>query len=154
MSTRSPAAGIHRRGFVTARDPKTCRVRVQWPELDDTVSNWLDVPQQKTRDDKAVWLPDIGEYVLCLMDDRHEDGYVAGALYSAEDTVPSDDPDEHRIKYRDGTIDSYNRREHHWLLDLTACDGTIEIRTGTSQVLITPTNIYLRADRIDENDDR
>lgn len=154
MSTRAPAAGIHRRGFVATRDPATCRVRVRWPELDGVVSNWLDVPQAKSRDDKAVWLPDVDEYVLCLMDDRHEDGHVVGALYSETDRVPTQDPDVDHVTDRDGAVREYNRREHRYVIDLTACDGTIEIRTGTSELIVTPSNIYLRAERIDENDDR
>lgn len=141
--SRASNAGLHRRGFVVDRDPRTCRVRVRWPDLDGEVSAWLDVPQRKTLRDKDIWLPDIDEYVLCLMDRRHEDGYVVGALYSADDPVPSDDPDEHRITYGDGTVSAYNRRTHTLTLDVVAA-GTIRLRVGRSEIEITDGRIRIQ----------
>ena len=145
---------MYRLGIVTQTDPARCRVKVRFPARDNVESWWLAVEQRKTHRDKAYWMPDVGEHVACHLDAHGEDGVVSGAIYSSADPVPVASQDKRRTTYDDGTVEEYDRAQHHWLLDLTANGGTVEIRTGTSQVLITPESIYLRADQIDENDDR
>ena len=45
--------------------------------------------QPGTREDKAYWLPEIGEHVACLMDENAEAGIVLGSLYNSEDQPDS-----------------------------------------------------------------
>lgn len=90
-------------------DRKVGWVIVRFPDLGDMLTKWIPVLYTKTQDDKAFWTPDIGEQVMCMMDDRLEDGCVMGAVYSKVDQPPTDDMDEYGIKFEDGGWVSYNR---------------------------------------------
>ncbi|HJU29769.1 MAG TPA: phage baseplate assembly protein V, partial [Candidatus Binataceae bacterium] len=67
---------MFRVGLVNAQDPAKCAVRVAFPDRDQLQSWWLPVVVLKTQNDKSYWLPDIGEQVVCLMDEHDEDGAV------------------------------------------------------------------------------
>ena len=71
-----------RLGIVKEQDVSLARLRVTFNEFDQMLSYWLPVVVTKTQNDKAYWLPDIGEQVVCLMDERDEAGVVLGAIYS------------------------------------------------------------------------
>jgi phage baseplate assembly protein V len=131
-----------RRGIVVAVDEKTARVRVQMPDLDGIVSNWLPVLQHKTHKDKAYWLPDIGEYVIVAFDEEgeHSDGYVLGAIYSEADKPPITDKNKYFIRFSDGTEIEYDRKQHQLRISVK---GNITIEaTG---------NIVIKGSRIDLN---
>jgi len=117
------------RGIVVAVDEQTARVRVQMPDLDGLVSNWLPVVHHKTQKDKAYWLPDIGEYVVVAFDEEgeHSDGYVIGAIYNDKDTPPVVSKDKFFVRFEDGTEIEYDRKSH--LLRVKA--PTVQIQAGT-----------------------
>ena len=64
-----------------------------FPDRDQMQSWWLPVILPKTQNDKAYWIPDVGEQVVCLMDAHDEDGAVVGAISSAADATPVNSPD-------------------------------------------------------------
>lgn len=118
-------------GVVTAADSEKCRVRVQFPDRDEVVSYWLPVMQKKTLKDKAYWMPDIQEHVVCLMDENDEFGVVLGAIYSDADTPPVDSQNKCHIVFEDGTVIEYDRSAHK----LTATvQGDIEVEATGSLV--------------------
>lgn len=143
-----------RPGIVVERDTAKCRVRVTFPDHSGMISYWLPVLQRNSLKNRDYAVPDIGEHVVCLVDDNAEQGYVVGAFFSDADPAPADDGDLRTVVFEDGAVESYDRRTHHRLLDLTACGGTFEVRTGTSTIIVRPGSIVIRADRIDYNDDR
>jgi phage baseplate assembly protein V len=81
------------------------------------LSYWLPICFQKTQNDKSYWIPDIGEQVVCLMDERDEAGAILGSIYSTADRPPTDpntgnpvqsgDIEQHT--YKDGTTVQFNR---------------------------------------------
>lgn len=71
-------------GIVSQINPLLAQVRVNFGD-DDSTSFWLSVLQTKTLKDKFYSMPDIGEQVVCLMDENSEDGVILGAIYSSED---------------------------------------------------------------------
>lgn len=78
-------------GIVSATDPAAGKVRVTLTAMDNLPTDWLGVSQDfGTRTNKAFRLPDEGEQVICLLDNRSEEGVVLGSIYNSED-VP--DPD-------------------------------------------------------------
>lgn len=80
---------VLRVGTVVARDEATCRVRVQLRDNDRLVSWWCQVLMKKTHLDKEYWLPDIDELVVCaFLPYGHEQGFVLGSAYNAEDRPP------------------------------------------------------------------
>lgn len=72
-------------GIVTQINPINVQARVSF-EDDDSISYWLPVMQTKTLKDKFYSMPNIGEQVVCLMDENSEDGVVLGSIYSSVDT--------------------------------------------------------------------
>lgn len=73
-------------GIVSQINPVLTQARVSF-EDDESTSFWLPVLQTKTLKDKFYSMPDIGELVVCLMDENSEDGVILGAIYSTEDTA-------------------------------------------------------------------
>ena len=86
-------------------------------EFDQMLSYWLPVVMPKTQNDKAYWLPDIGEQVVCLMDARDEVGVVLGAIYSQADTTPVQSADKYHLGFKDGTSIEYDREAHAFALN-------------------------------------
>lgn len=135
-------------GIVTAQQVVTgagasgagCRVRVQFPDLDQLQSWWLPVVQRGTHDDKDFWMPDIGEQVVVLMDQFYEDGAVLGAIYSTVDTVPAGmTPDKRHLTVKDGAVFEYDRAQHALTVTLppgaTLAVSVSASQGGTSQAL-------------------
>lgn len=71
-------------GIVTQINPITVQARVSF-EDDNSISYWLPVMQTKTLKYKFYSMPDIGEQVVCLMDENSEDGVILGSIYSSVD---------------------------------------------------------------------
>ena len=103
---------MFRIGIVKAQDLQNCRVRVVFPDHDQLQSWWLPIVVPKSQNDKFYWIPDIGEQVVCLMDERDEDGAVLGAIYSAADLTPMQSADTFNLSVKDGTSFAYNRVSH------------------------------------------
>lgn len=112
-----------RLGIVKDQDLSLGRLRVTFNDFDRMLSYWLPVVVSKTQDDKAYWLPDIGEQVVCLMDERDEAGVVLGAIYSQADATPVQSADKCHLGFKDGTKVEYDRSLH--VLALTFQDGTV-----------------------------
>ena len=72
-------------GIISQINPQTVQARVKFGD-DESTSFWIPILQTKTMKDKFYAMPDIGEQVVCLMDENSEDGVVLGSIYSTEDT--------------------------------------------------------------------
>jgi phage baseplate assembly protein gpV len=99
-------------GIVQQQDAAHAKVRVVFPDYDEVVSWWLPVIFAKTQNDKAYWIPDVGEQVVCLMDLRDEAGAVLGAIYSNADLPPVNSADKFHLAFKDGTSVDYDRGAH------------------------------------------
>lgn len=101
-------------GIVTAQQVTPFpAVRVKFPERDNIVSYWLPLSVRSSQDDKDFWMPDIGEQVLCLMDEHDENGAVLGAIYSNVDTpVGWAAVGVRGFQASDGAVVTYNRNTH------------------------------------------
>lgn len=115
-------------GVVTATDPTTCRVRVQYKDNESVESYWLAVAQRKTFGDRDYHMPDVGEHVACLIDAHNEEGVVLGAIYSAADPAPVADQDKRHLAFKDGAVFEYDREAHR--LTVTMPDGQARISIG------------------------
>jgi phage baseplate assembly protein V len=113
-------------GLVTTQDLQNCRVRVKFPDRNQMVSWWLPVVMAKTQNDKFYDLPDIGEQVVCLMDEHDEDGAVLGAIYSQVDTTPVQSADKWHVTMKDGSTFEYDRSSQTLTVSV-ARSGTINI---------------------------
>jgi phage baseplate assembly protein gpV len=88
-------------------------------EEDDFVSDFIPQLYFHTKDDQDYHSFAVREYVACLMDYRCEHGVILGAIYTESDEVPSGASAEKWIrKYKDGTIQTYDKQAHKWDLKL------------------------------------
>ena len=129
-----------------AQDAVNCRVRVRFPDRNNMLSYWLPIVVTKSQDDKAYWLPDLGEQVVCTMDEHDEDGAVLGAIYSSVDTTPAGvSANIRQLLLSDGANFKYDKGTHALTVALpagatmtvTANGATIEI-DSSGNVLISP----------------
>ncbi len=103
---------MFRVGLVKQQDLQGARVRVAFPDRDQMLSYWLPILFPKTQNDKGYWVPDIGEQVVCLMDEHDEAGAVLGAIYSSADTPPVQSADKYHMSFKDGASIEYDRAAH------------------------------------------
>ena len=128
----SPAFRV---GIVSAQNPATARVRVTFPDRSQLQSWWLGVVVPKTQNDKAYWMPDLGEQVICLMDEYDEDGAVLGALYSTVDTPPVTSVDKYHWTMKDGATFEYDRAIHALAIALPN-GGTLSVSANGATIAI------------------
>lgn len=98
-----------RYGIVTQINPLTVQARVNFGD-DDSTSYWIPVMQTKTLKDKFYSMPDIGEQVVCLMDENSEDGVILGAIYSTEDAPITQSGKELSANFEDGSSINVNKQ--------------------------------------------
>jgi phage baseplate assembly protein gpV len=118
---REAAPGMFRVGIVQEQDTALARVRVTFADYDQLRSWWLPIVVPKSQNDKAYWIPDLGEQVVCLMDAHDEAGAVLGAIYSSADATPVSSADKWHLGFKDGAAFEYDRAAH--VLSLEFTDG-------------------------------
>jgi len=112
-------------------------------EEDDIVSDWWPIMNRFTKVDKENWPLAIQEHVVCLCDERIEDGVILGAIVSDVDTPdPSAAAGKFRTLFADGTSIEYDKTAHK----LTATVNGKVIVNATSDIDATSqTNINATA---------
>jgi phage baseplate assembly protein V len=137
---------MFRVGIVTTQDVPNARVRVTFPDRNQMSSWWLPICVPKSQNDKAYWVPDIGEQVVCMMDEHDEDGAVLGALYSTADQPPAGmTADKWHVTMKDNATFEYDRSSHALAVSLPS-GGTVSITANGAAIQIDASgNINLTA---------
>jgi phage baseplate assembly protein V len=104
-------------GFVSGIEPETGKVRVRFVE-DDLVTAPLPMIFPATSGDEYFVLPDENTQVAVLMDNNAEDGVVLGAIYSSEKKPSQGAADKTYVKFKDGTVISYDRSGHKYTVTM------------------------------------
>lgn len=117
-------------GPVIERDQKLVRVRIELSDQGGIASPWLRVPQRRAAGTQDVDLPDLQEVVDALIDSDGSEGVVLGSTYGDDATPPVTDGDKRVTKYPDGTVFSYDRAAHKFILDVAGSGALIEIRSA------------------------
>lgn len=122
-------------GEVTSVNAETCTASVVFDDEDGFVCDDMQVMQKNTLENSDVWLPDVGEDVLCLfIPGGEEDGFILGSFYADEITPPQEFNGHNRvIKFKDETILEYDWEAHK----LRAQIGDTEILADEKNVKIT-----------------
>jgi phage baseplate assembly protein V len=126
---------MFRVGLVKQQDVQGARVRVAFPDRDQMLSFWLPVLFPKTQNDKAYWIPDLGEQVVCLMDAHDEAGAVLGAIYSSADATPVQSADKYHLTFKDGASAEYDRAAHKLAVSLPA-GATMNVSANGASIAI------------------
>ncbi|MBB4954404.1 phage baseplate assembly protein gpV [Agrobacterium vitis] len=94
----------NRRGVVVDRDPKTMRVKVQFQDEDDVVTQWIDVTAKSATGTSAFQMPGHNDEVWCAMDAKGEAGCLLGSRYNSKDAPPASSNDVTSITFPGGSI--------------------------------------------------
>src|ERR1700692_1388095 len=124
---------MYRVGIVEVQDAGNARVPVVFLDRDRMQSWWLPVIVAKTQNDKAYWMPDVGEQVVCVMDEYDEDGAVLGAIYSRADHPPVTSADKLHWSAKDGAVFEYDRAAHAFAVSLPS-SGTVAISANGANI--------------------
>jgi phage baseplate assembly protein V len=136
---------MYRVGIIKVQDTAKGRVRVAFPDRDQMESWWLPVIFAKTQNDKLYWMPDLGEQVICLMDEYDEDGVVVGSIYSSADTPPVTSADKLHWTSKDGATFEYDRAVHALQMTIPS-GGTVTISANGASLAIDSTgNVEITA---------
>jgi len=136
---------MFRVGIVKTQDIPNCRVRVTFPDRNQMMSWWLPIIRQGTQNDKDYWIPDVGEQVICLMDEHDEDGAVFGSIFSQADATPNGaNADTLVLCTKDGAVFSYDRSGHtltvtipsNGTLNLTVNGGSVNISAPDGDITV------------------
>lgn len=129
-------------GVVVALDENRAKARVRFDDIDGVLSYWLPVIQAKTLKDKAYWLPDVDEHVVCILDENGEDGAIIGAIYSDADSVPVVSKDKYHKTFQDGTVIEYDRQTHKLFAEVK---GDIDVKSTGRCDLDCQREIYIKS---------
>jgi len=131
-------------GIVTDLDYTKCRVRVRLPERDNVQTYWLHVPQKNTLDvQRRAILPALGEQVQVFLESDGAGGIVQGGIYSDANPPPIQDADTEYVRFKDGTVVTYNQSTHELLID-----GPATVTVIAETVLIQASNATIAADTV------
>ena len=123
-------------GIVVQTNPSKGTARVRITDADDEITYELPVIVRASFRDKAYWMPDIGECVVCIFSGEGlEQGFILGAIYNAQDKTPTDEQAERMVKFKDGTVIEYDRDSHRLYIHSV---GDIEIVSDTHITLVAP----------------
>jgi phage baseplate assembly protein V len=93
-------------------DVKPGYAKVYFQE-DDLVTDWWPVLVRTSLKDKESWPLNADEHVICLCDERLEEGVVLGAIHNEVDTPdPGAAPGKFRKLFDDGTLLEYDKTTH------------------------------------------
>jgi len=126
----------YRIGIVESQDAASCHVRVRFPDRDQAVSYWLPIVVRGSQSAKDYWLPEVGEQVVCLMDEFDEDGAVLGSIYSSVDTPAAGmTADKRHFLAADGALFDYDDEAHALTVVLPA-GATLSVGASGAQMAI------------------
>ncbi len=112
-------------GVVAEADYEAALVRVQIGEL---LSAWLPWGVLRAGNDRTWWSPEVGEQVMVISPSGDPaQGIVLTALYQNEHPAPDNNPNIHKVIYKDGAAIEYDRENHH-LKAVLPSGGTAELQ--------------------------
>jgi phage baseplate assembly protein V len=101
-------------GVVDSTNPAKATVRVRFADQASVITWNCQVLYPKTNQDKAYWMPDIGDHVMVLsLPYGPSQGFVVGAIYSSADKTPVSSQDKRHVLFKDGTYLEYDRKTHN-----------------------------------------
>lgn len=92
---------------------------------DEMESFWLPIVNKGSLKNKDYSIPDVGEHVVCLMDEHAENGAILGAIYNTKDTPGYSSQDKVGVKFDSGDEIVYDRSARKWRVKTN--NGLIEV---------------------------
>jgi phage baseplate assembly protein V len=102
-------------GYISEVKPENGTAKVEFRQ-DGITSDWLSVCVPGTLNNKYSFPYEIGEQVVCLMDENCEQGEIIGARYNKSDKPGEFGPSVTAVKYKDGSVVKYDSSSHEFTL--------------------------------------
>lgn len=124
-------------------------------EEDDIVTDWWPVLQRTSLKDKESWPLNVQEHVVCLCDERCEDGVILGAIHNEEDEPDSGaGAGKFRKVFEDGTVIEYNKLSHKLTATVNGdvkvdADGNVDLTSTANVTLEAAGNVSVQAQTVD-----
>ena len=133
--SRPEAAPFWRRGIVKQVDAAAFKARVQLPDEDGILTDWLPVLAVCALGARLRALPRLESQVVVLLDEHGEDGAVLGGVYSQADPAPAGGALLVDLEMEDGTRITLDPDA-----SLVAVDtpGTLTAKAGQAATLEAP----------------
>ena len=108
------------------------RYRVRLPDVINTegsalLTGWMYCLKRSALNDQDDYMYDINEAVAIEINDDLREGVILGAINTVNAKSKTVDPDIECKTFKDGSIVSYDRKNHVYTLDIK--DGTINIKS-------------------------
>lgn len=143
-------ANLFKVGTVISVDTAAARACV---DIDGMITGPLPWITTRAGTNKTWSALEVGEQVSVLsVSGEPNNGVILGSIYSDAYDAPSDEASKHVTRYADGSIITYDTAAHAMTIDVTAANGTIILKSGTSLIEIRATNIKIDAARVDINE--
>ena len=143
-------------GIVESFNQENDTARVVFEESNLKSYN-LPIMVKQAKENKDYYVPDIGESVLCLfLPTGIESGFIIGSCYNQKDRPPVTDQNKRTVKFKDGTIIEYDRKQHKLTADVKGdidikATGKIDINASGAMNIHSDTSINITAPKIDLN---
>lgn len=128
-------------GTVSSVNVGACTARVVFTDVDSMVSAELPVLTQASKANKAYWLPDIDEQVLCVFlpnmsGNGASVGFILGCFYSTVDKPAETSADVRSVVFADGSVVRHDRASGDLTIHATGniniiADGNITLNGAT-----------------------
>lgn len=141
----SQNAGV-RRGVVVDRDPKKMRVKVQFQDEDEVVTQWIDVVSKSSTGVSAFQMPGKDDEVWVAMDAKGEGGCLIGSRYNSKDAPPAESNDKVKITWSGGFFELDTASGAATL----KCAGAVSVEAG-GDVTIKAADIVLESGTLTHN---
>lgn len=126
-------------GNVCEVDPAKGYARVEFDE-DGITSALLPVCVAGALDNKYFAMPAVNEQVVCIMDDRCEQGAIIGALYSAKDAPQGFGAGISGVIYSDGSKLVYDENTGKWTMQGQSSDSIGQILSDLMDQMLLETH--------------
>lgn len=118
-------------GTISKSDPAKGLYKVDLDE-DEIESDWIPRLLLNTKNTKDEAPLDIGEHVVCMMDERCENGVILGAINSDKDVPVKGDQKIRRTEFPDGSYVEFDGNTGEYEVNMT---GDVKI-TGAKKLII------------------
>jgi phage baseplate assembly protein V len=116
-------------------------------EEDNIVTDWWPVIRMTSLKDKQSWPLNATEHVVCLCDERLEDGVVIGAIHNDDDIPDSGAaPSKFRQVFEDGTVLEYDKVSHEFTGTIK---GKATINADSDVTITTLSKATIQATEVD-----
>jgi len=144
---RRRVENIVRRGRVHSVDTAAARVKVDLGE--NLVTDWLPFFATRAGQDRTWWAPSLGEQVVVFSESGETtNGVVLTSIYQSDYPHPEHDAAKAVVRFKDGTVISYDHDANSFTIDVSPASGSITIKAG-AKVTVRAPEALVDAARVD-----